>query len=95
MANLRFLARKTSMSMFSSVSLTRLGLQMGPDVLNTRSESQLEAGMHRYFLAKCARVGRVVAWFFHQVRGSSEALISYICLYNKNSHASWSARDVE
>ncbi|XP_036953593.1 E3 SUMO-protein ligase PIAS2 isoform X2 [Acanthopagrus latus] len=29
------------------VSLTRLGLQMNPDALNTHSEVQLEAGMHR------------------------------------------------
>ena len=86
------------MSMCSSVSLMRLGLQIMPDVLKTPSEAQLEAGMHRYCLAKCARHGRAVACFFYQVKGGSsgsEAFITCVCLYNKNSLLSLSAGDVE
>lgn len=55
------------MSLCSSISLMSLGPQITPDVLNIRSEAQLEAGMHKCCLAKCW-VGRVVAWFFHQVQ---------------------------
>ena len=46
--------------MCSSVNLTHLAVQKVPDVLTTGSEAQLEAGTHRYRLAKCARVGRIV-----------------------------------
>lgn len=38
---------------------------------------------------------QVLAWFFHQVSLSSKALISAICLYNKDSLVSWSAGDAE
>lgn len=81
----RFLARKTSMSVCSSVSLMRLGLHIMPDVLHTRSEAQLVAGMHRCFLVKYVRMGKVASWLFHQVRGSSVALISFISLYKRYS----------
>src|SRR4029434_6038580 len=79
------------MSTCSSLSLERLGLLIMPDVLNTLSDAQLVAGMDKYCLAKQARFGRVAEWIFHQVKGSSVALISFMCLYCKNSLLSWSA----
>lgn len=84
-SNDRFFAINTSMSMCSSVSLALLGLQMNPDVLNTRPEAQLEAAIHRYFLAVWARWGKALSCVFHHVRGSSSALSSGMVSYNVNS----------
>lgn len=74
--------------MCSSVSLALLGLQMSPDVLNTRAEAQLEAAIHRYFLAAWARWGKVLSCVFHHVRGFFSALCSGMVSYNLNSFLS-------
>jgi len=87
-ATFRFWARNTSMSMCSSVSHALLVLQMSPDVLNTRSEAELEAEMHRCFLANWARWRKVVSCVLHHVSGASSALISGIFSYTENSFLS-------
>ena len=47
----------------------RLFDTMWPDLLNTLSEAELEAHMHKYFLAILDRLGYVSAYTLHQSRG--------------------------
>ena len=51
-ANSRFLESNTNISMLSWVSLDCLGLTIIPEALNTLSEAQLDAAIHRYLLAE-------------------------------------------
>ena len=67
----RFLAKNTSMSTFSGFSSDLFLVTTFPAVLNMRSDDELVALMHRYFLLSLDRAGYDAALSFHQTRGSS------------------------
>ena len=46
-----------------------------PDVLNNRSDAQLDAQMHKYFLASLTKVGYADSWTFHQSKGLESASV--------------------
>ena len=69
---------KTSMSNLSESNLPCLGVKIPTAVLNTHSEAQLDAEMHKYFRAHWERSGRVPEFNFHHSRGLLSPLISAI-----------------
>jgi len=67
----RFLARNTSLSTLSSFRDARKQFKMFPPVLNTLSEGELVAEMHKYLCANLDSAGNCFACSFHQTKGSS------------------------
>ena len=65
----RFLAKKTSMFSLSGLRDRRFFEAMCPEVLKSLSEAELDAQMHKYFLANLAKIGKPDACIFHQSRG--------------------------
>ena len=77
----KFLVRKTSMFSLFGLSKVLFLDATCPDVLNNRSDAQLDTQTHKYFLASLAKVGYADSWIFHQSRGLESASGLMILLY--------------
>ena len=62
---------------------------MCPEVLKSLSEAELDAQMHKYFLANLAKIGKLDACIFHQSRGFDSE--SGFCAFDKAAYHSISS----
>ena len=77
----KFLARNTSMSIFSGFNSDLFLVTTFPAVLKRRSDAELVALIHKYFLLSLDRAGYDMALAFHHSRGSSVESCWGACRY--------------